>query len=188
MATKKPGRAQAQKSLSTLKKLGLFKGRVRNPSRHGLAQIKKFAGVLKGDVAVLSVPPKVARDYREQYRVKYNKVLIPKAKGERVRYSKRKQEITSSREFAGKRITARKPRAVKSPYDLPRGPNIRYAVPLAGGAMRLRWDDFDQLVKDMTEYEQGRRNKYGARYAEWWKYVEIETIDDTDADADDDNF
>lgn len=175
MATKKRGTMQPRKALSRLKKLGLFKGRTDKPSRYGLAQIKKFAAVLRGDAKVVKVPRKVAKEYRDQYRVKGDRVVIPSPKGEKVRYNKRRGEITRTREG----VSARMPRNVNSPLDLPRGPNIRYVVPLSGGHVRLRWDDYDQLVKDMTQYEQGRKGA-GQGYANWWKYVEIEDIRDSD--------
>lgn len=157
--------------------LGLFNGNTKRPTRHGLKVARELRFAAEGRAAVVDMPPSIAREYKGQYRVKGRKVIVPKAPGERVRFNKTRKEITSSRKFGGKIITARKPRAVNSPYDLPRGPNIRYAVPFGGGRVRIRWDSFDQLLKDMEKYETSKN-----AYKNWWRYVEIEEISDDDSD------
>src|SRR5258708_29317702 len=109
MASKKPRLTQAQKrasgTLFKLKRLGVFKGETKRPSRYGVKVARQLDYVAKGRAAVVTVPRGVATDYKQQYRVRYGKVIVPKAAGERVRFSKAQREITSTRKFQGKDIT-----------------------------------------------------------------------------------
>src|ERR1019366_9186741 len=98
MATRKPRLTQAQKAarpkLAKLKKLGLFRGNVSRPSRHGVKQTGVFAQVLAKRAAIVTVPrpraPKVGpkapdrlKQYAGAFKVRGRRVVLPKIEGER---------------------------------------------------------------------------------------------------------
>lgn len=179
MPTKKRRLSQAQKAaipkLRELKKLGLFGGRVRAPSKYGVSQTKKFSDVLTGKAAVVTAPPKAVREYRAagRFKVKGRKIVVPKEKGERVKYDKKLGAISSTRETYGQRVKTVKPPRGGETMKAPRGKRKVYVIPI--GPRRFRFTSRAELEKFMRPYEQGTRP-----YEKWREYVEIEFLDRDD--------
>lgn len=179
MPSKKPRLTQAQKAASSdlakLKKLGLFKGNVRRPSRYAVKKSKDYQDVLKGKAAIVTAPKTtIAREYKQQFKTYGKKIIIPKAKNERWKFDKKEQAITSTRRAYGAKIKATiKPGEAKrvASAGVPKGKKIRYVIPFNRGALGtdyLRFDDWDSLAKFMAEYE---------RYKDWQQYVQYELVD-----------
>lgn len=177
MSTKKPRLTQAQKAarpkLARLKKLGLFKGRVHRPSRHGIKQTGVFAQVLSKKAAVVSVPRSKLKQYSEAFTVRGGKVVLPKIEGERYHYDKKAGAIVSTRTQHGQRIrkTVLPVPSVANLGDVPLGPNRYYVLPL-GQNFHVREKTMKAIKAFVFEYEQ----RYKRRYRNWQKYVVIEEI------------
>lgn len=175
MATKKLHGAQLKKAksdLARLKKLGLYKGDARKqPTRYALRQIKEYKDVLDKRAKVVTVPKrKHAREYTEVFRTKYRKVVIPARSGEKFFYNKKSGEIFSYNREYGHRIKRIFPKhrvTADNVKDLPKGKNIRFAIPIGKPGHRERFLTFEDLAQFMGSYE---------RYKDWQKYVEIEEI------------
>lgn len=181
MATKKPRLTQAQKfaipKLRELKRKGLFAGNVRRPSKYGMKQARVYDDVISGRASVISVPShKKASSYKGAFRVKGNKVVVPKEKGETVRYDKKRGVITGVREAYGKRI--RKditPQKAGSVWDLPAERKGQlYTIPFRQGTgiVRFTFSTRSELAKFMSGYND--------RWPNWINYVEIESVDDAE--------
>lgn len=101
MSSKEQNRRQ-RADLARLKKLGLYRGNARkNPTRYGKSLIKKYADVLAGKAAVVKAPSKAAaRAYRDEgskapgtVRVSGDRIVVPKLRGEKLRYDKKRKEV-----------------------------------------------------------------------------------------------
>lgn len=172
---------QAKRDLAILKEKGLYRGDLRKKTtRYARAQARKFSDVIEGKAAVVNAPSyKDAREYKGKFDTKFNKIIVPKKKGERVRYSNKSHAITSTRTEVGTKIKKMiLPKTPERKSDLPkapRGTRTVYAVPFGFGhnAYRRRWTDFNEMVKDMAPYE----NKSHNPYKQWQNYIEIEYVD-----------
>lgn len=169
-----------------LKRLGLYKGDLRKPiTEHAARQAKQFSDVISGKATAVKAPRHVAREFKQTFKTKYRKVVIPRREGEKVIYDKKSGRIVSFREQYGRRITRIiPPHAVTADNvgSLPQGPDIRYVIPIGAPGHVERFATFDDLAHFMQAYEVPHfvtGDKYGSRmsqYQHWNKYVEIEII------------
>lgn len=177
-----PNKSDKQKQRAALKKLkgaGLYSGKL---PRGGLTEYQKrlvirFDDVVKGRAKV--VTPKNPKDYSKLYDVKGDKVIVPRAKGEKIKINKRGNIERERKGPRGETITSR-PRRTK-PGELPPQPpperRIQYAIPFARklgkNRYRLDWKRFpswDSLASFMRTYEQE------GRYEDWTNFVFEEEI------------
>jgi len=179
MSIKKLTGAQLKKAksdLAALKKLGLYSGDARKqPTRYARDQIKKYSDVLAGRAKVVTLPKrKDAKTYTEIFRTKARKVVVPARKGEKFFYSKKSGEIFSYNTEYGhaiRRIFPKHALTEATAADLPKGKNIRFAIPIGtgSGTRRMRFSTF----KELSDYMKSDSLK---RYNKWQNYVEIEEI------------
>lgn len=176
MSKRKARLTQAQKEarpkLRQLKKLGLFKGRVTRPSRHGIKQTGVFANVLAKKAAVVKIPKGKRKEYSQAFKVRGGKVVLPKIEGERYRYDKKAGAIVSVRRQHGETIKKTVlPRELTNVGDVPLGTNKFYVLPL-GQHFHIREKTMEAIRAFLFEYE----TRYKRRYKDWQKYVVVEEI------------
>jgi len=181
MASRKKPLTQRQRSaipkLRKLKKRGLFKGRVRRPSRYGIKQTGVFGNVLADRAAVVKVPRSKLKDYKGAFTVRAGRVIIPRAKGEKVFFNPKSAQVESVRRESGKKIRSQyRPVDMNQLDTLPLGPGLFYVLPL-GSHFHYRAKTLGDIKKFVFEYEA----KYRRSYKNWQRYVRIEEIDDSDS-------
>lgn len=181
MPSKRRGARQSQSDkkvkagLVKLKKRGLYRGDLRKPvTAYGRKVFRDYQDVLNKKAAVVSTRTrKEARLYADVFKVKYNKVAVPKeTRKENVRYNPKTGEIYSYRHQYGKRIKAVKVvRRADSWHGLPpEKPGRFYRMPF-GAASHGKGYTFDtraDLAKFMQPYETSKNP-----YNNWWRFVEI---------------
>ena len=182
MATKSGGTRQAQNrafikklrhDLRRLKEKGLYSGDLRRkPTAYGHKVRNKYLDVLEGKAAVITAPSrKEARLFSDTFKVKRDKIVVPKQKGENVRYNPDTGEITATRRAFGKRIHIVKVASRRgSWHSLPPEKKGRfYRMPFGTGGMAYTFDSRAELAKFMEPYEQ----KSYKPYLNWQNYVEV---------------
>lgn len=173
-----PTREQAKRDLGRLKKLGLYKGDLRkNPTRYGLKQIHLFRDVLKHDARVISAPTqKKAREYKETFKTKFRKIVVPVRKDDKVTYSKKTGEvIIYSKQYGRnlKRVYPPKPASLADIDNLPRGRNISYRLPIGTGG-EMENVTFAQLKRFASKY---------SKSSAWKAYLQVQ-YDETEGAED----
>lgn len=173
---------EVRAQLRVLKDKGLYRGDLRKakPTAYGKKLVKQFSDVLSGKAAVLKAPKnKDAAVFKDTFRVRYNRIVVPKEKGENVRYDAKKRTIKSSRVRRGKKETVTKAaRPVDSIFGLPpERPGRFYRVPFGGG-QSFTFETRKELEAFMQPYEEKSRNPY----VNWWRFVEIVDLRDIDDD------
>lgn len=202
MAKAKAGVTQSQRrelisKLAKLKKLGLVSKhkdlRSQQVTRHMRDKVKKFADVLKGSAQVVKAPSrKAAAEYKDNFRVLADRIVVPAQPGTKAGFSKRKGGLYATGETAGRKfkIKYQKRKAYKELPPLKA--KEFYAVPFkqgGGGFYYFRTNDKDRLLAFMGGYERKPGN-----YSDWIKYLEIHEMiggnddDDEDGDADGEDF
>lgn len=184
-ATRERAQLKAEQSrrtkhaLAQLKRKKLYKGDARKaPTHYGKSLVAKLSDVLKGKAAVITTTRTTARKYREAgFKVRGNKIIVPKEKGERYKISK-SGEITSTRrtltgQKVKKHVEPSKRETVRDlPTHAPNGNRYQYAVPFKRGRdafERFRFPDKESLQHFMQP-------GYDKRYPDWLQYVELEEI------------
>lgn len=172
-AGKAPSTNKIRRDLRKLRDSGLISKRVdlrKKPTAAQKRLLKKYDDVLKGRaVAIDTGSAKKARAYKKGYTTKGNVVIVPRQKGERVRYNKKTNTLSSTRKVRGKTVT----KTVVSGQLPPLGPNEFYVLPFAGG-QRFRTNDLTLLLQFGGDYESRKVNPF----KNWQSYVEIETVED----------
>ena len=188
MPTKKRNARQAEKTLAfnrqlksdlrKLKEKGLYSGDLRRkPTGYGHKVRNKFKDVLEGKAAVVSAPSrKEARAFSDTFKVKRNKIVVPKQKGDRVRYNSKSGAIEASRKAFGKRIKITVVSSRKGTWhELPSEKKGRfYRIPFGSGGIAYTFDSRAELAKFMEPYEQKAFNPY----RDWCQYVEVLDVHD----------
>jgi hypothetical protein len=178
MKSKKSTARQAEKlrrESRKLKALGLIKYDARRkPGRKEKAAVKKFRDVLNNKAAVIKVGKKEAKKYGRAFRAVKDKIIIPRKKGDRIRFDKKEKEIVITGKRYGKktRIILEPGRGTKKRKGPKRGYDRWWAIPFGQG--RNYFTSYKELREFMEEYKSaaiqaGRR--WG--FKNWRKYVEI---------------
>ena len=92
----------------------------------GSKQTGVFSQVLAKRAAVVTVPRGKRKQYAEAFKVRGNKVVLPKIEGERYHYDKKAGTIVSTRTQHGQRIrkTVLPVPSIADLGDVPLGPNL----------------------------------------------------------------
>lgn len=119
------------------------------------------------------MPAKERAKYKGVFKVRGNKVVLPKIEGERYHYDKKKGAITSIRKQHGQTIrkTVLPTPSVADLGDIPLGPNLYYVLPL-GQNFHVREKTMAAIKAFVFEYEQ----RYKRSYKTWQKYVTVEEV------------
>ncbi len=174
---------QFRSDVAKLKKKGLVSGRVdarsQKPTRYMLEQVKKYDDVLKGKSTVVSTKKrKKAKEYSDRFKTKFDKVVVPKEPGERIRYSKKDDTIIGTSVRDGKKIRKRYSKGELEDLEkLP--PGYIYRIQFGGGQI-FSFDDKTDLIEFMHPYEVNPKNPF----RNWKKYVEVVSVT---GDGDDDD-
>ena len=146
-----------------------------------LSQVKKFDDVLKGRAQVVTVKAtgskksgdrhtavENARAYEGVFARKGRKLVVPKVKGEQVRFDPKSGEVRAyGKSPRGDRyVKVFTEREISKPGDFPSGPNILYRIPFGRGS--FTFDNQKDLFDFMKPYEQSAKP-----YKDWQRYVEI---------------
>lgn len=179
-------RKNQHRDLKKLQEQGLYGGRLdlrKRVSDYQKRILRKFDDVLKGLAKVLT--PQNPRNYKEIFKVTRNKVVVPKAPGERVRVNKAGNVERTRRGPRGELIRqeAIPTGPTKVPPQPPPGRRVQYAIPFARkvgrGQYKMEWHrfpDWETLNDFMKEYEAE------GRYQDWLNYVFEEEITDFSRD------
>ncbi len=180
MPTKSKRRLQAksqQRALQKLKDAGLYSGKVdrrKNPTKYQQRLLAQYKDVVSGKAAV--VKPKNPASYKSLFRVKGDKVIVPRVKGEKVKVNTRGNIVSERKNAAGQKVS-RSYRRVKSSADLKPGKGpVFYFVPFIRGRdpltlrPRLEWKRFPnkEMLQNFME---------GYDYKDWTDYVIEERVD-----------
>jgi len=168
-------KSQRGAQLKTLKSLGLVSKRanLKNKSTR-IKLLSKFSDVLQRRAKVVTVPKGFAiRQARKNFRVQGMQIVVPHRKGEHVRID-RGGNITATRHIKGHRVKRILHFGGEMPKP-PRGKKFMFSVPFANG-QKVRFDDLDALRAFMQPYAE-------KTYKDWQDYMEIEEVDDDEAEG-----
>lgn len=154
--------------IAKLKSLGLVSSRVdarsQKMTRHMKSQIKKYSDVLEGRAVAVKVPKqRDARAYKDQFRVKGNRVVVPKKPNETLRYAPKRGEIigTVRRGDKTSKVFYRKE---KASAETRLSDHQAFMITFASKGSET-FDDYKQLENFMSPYEASWKN--------WRDYVQI---------------
>lgn len=170
-------RAQAKKDKIALRKLvraGLYTGKFdarKKITKSQRATIRKYADVVTGKATVIK--PENPASYKNLFRVKGDKVIVPRRKGEKIKVTKT-GKIVGERKV-GKRTVRSYFRRVERGAEIPKQSGVMYALPFirgrdANGKPILDWKRFPTMgmLKSFME---------GYDYKDWTDYVLEERVD-----------
>lgn len=162
----------AKRELARLKKFGLYRGSARKqPTRYARDLLKKYQDVLRGQAAVVTAPrQKNAREYREVYRTKFRKVVIPTKPGTKFYYNRKTGEIFSYSQQYGHTLRTLFPKHPLTEAEARKyagRKNVRFVIPIGPPGHRERFTGYADLAQFMNGYK---------TYKNWQRYVEIEEI------------
>lgn len=174
MAIRKYSKEQLKsfrKDIALLKSKGLVSKKVDarsvKPTSHMVKTRKEFSDVLSGKASVVKTPKrKTASEYKDMgFRSKFGNVVIPKEKGEQIRYDKKTEQIVAYRKRDGKRV---KKIYKRTDAELPTGKQFRYTMPFkrGSGTERYTFPNMDELKRFMSGYD----------FKGWQKYLEVEEV------------
>ena len=170
-------RAERKQLIRQLQTKGLVSKRanLKSPKvRAGL--LDKFRDVLTRKATVVKVPRGFkVKSLKKSFRVQGLNIVIPHAKGERVRVEKSTGHITSTRVFKGQRIK----RIIQTSGRIPKarkGKKLFFSLEFAQGR-RVRFDSH----KALEEYMAGDSFKY--TFKNWRDYMEIEEVNADDEEG-----
>jgi hypothetical protein len=174
--------ARDKKALQTLKNTGLYNGKIdlrKAPTPYQKGQIRKFADVIAGKASV--VRPKNPSAYRGKFVTKGDKVIVPRAKGERIGLSKTGKITRTRKTPRGPRkatvIPVGPPKPGRGiPPAPPPGKALVYYLPFRRGrgkGQTTQWMRFtyDKLVNFFLEYDLDDEQT-----RDWLRYLEIEEM------------
>lgn len=170
---KKSASKKLLKQRAKLKSYGLLSKRVdlrRKPTSYQKKLIARYQDVLRGKAQVVSAAtPKQAAKFKHSFQVIGDKIVVPRGKGEKIKFSKKTGELRATRTVGGKKIT----KTMSDGELAPLLPGQYYVIEFAGG-QRFRTNDFATLQTFMQGYEK----KEYKPFKDWRKYVQIETLED----------
>lgn len=184
-SNKKSSKKQAAKlkrQRKQLRELGLINPKTnlrKKISNADKRNIRKFSDVLTGKATVIAAPTKKdAKRYAAKYRTKGDKVVVPRRKGEKLKWNEKLGEIVGRRKEHGKIITRELPPS--GPSEIQRSKvsdHVYYTIPFmrGGGEERFTFSNWQDLENFMAR--DSIRN-----YKNWQNYVEIETLEDIKED------
>jgi hypothetical protein len=179
--------ARDKKALKTLKKSGLYTGKLdfrRAPTPYQKGQIRKYADVIAGKAAV--VRPRDPGSYREHFAVKGDAVIVPRGKGEKIGLSKTGKITRTRRTRSGAQkrtivpLRARKIKPGERRIGLPQpapGKALVFYLPFrrgSGAGQVTQWKRYthSNLIAFLHEYDLSPEIM-----SDWLRYVEIEELD-----------
>lgn len=167
--------AKLRREVLKLKDLGLIKYNKRHKiGAKEKRAVKKYSDVVSGKAAVIKLPKKEAKKYGRSFRQTGNLIIIPRKKGDRVRFDKKNKEVVITGKRYGKKTrTILEPgRGTKARKGPPRGYKRWYAIPF--GNSKNYFPNKKELAAFMNEYKHAAvaaGRKWG--FKNWRKYIEI---------------
>lgn len=169
--------------VAILKRAGLISPRIdarsHKPTRYMKQQLERFKDVIKGDAVTVKTPSKkIAKSYDDVYRSKFDRVVVKKAPGDKIRYDKTQDAIVADRRASlpgvDKVTSVLRPREPGVLPNLPRDTKKHsyfYAIPFKRGNRieRIYINTKTELKKFMSPYDPKR----GGKFADWQDYIEI---------------
>lgn len=163
--------------LRRLRDSGLYSGKIdlrRKPSGNVKTALKRYDDVVKGRAKVIK--PKSAASYKDIFKVKNGRVIVPKKKGETVGLSK-KGDIQITKKVGGKTLKSTFVKTKKGGEIKRRLRRIQYKIPFVRGRHKngkpkiafMRFPDYDSLKKFMRGYD----------YKGWKNFVVEEEISES---------
>jgi len=175
-------RAAFKKQITKLRDLGLTGTRKidlrKAPSKSEINLIRKYGDVLGGKAAVIKIPKSEKKSFKGIFPIVGDTIIVPKKKGERVKYDPKVGEITGSYRKGKKtykEILFRDLDKIKPP----KGDRQRfYTVPFKRGKGRKAKYDY-QTFDSLTEMKNFMA-EYGksGRYKDWGRFIKIIDAED----------
>jgi hypothetical protein len=167
-------------NLAKLKKAGLVSQRIdarsHKPTRYMRKQMAKFASVIKGNAKAVKAPSrKAAKEYSALRPTKFNRVVMPVGKNERVYWSKRNGAIVAVRhtgwrgaEYVRTTIYPRKPDEIPALE-----PGQTYVIPWAqgGDVFYQRVANQEQLMEIILRYENAPDKRARRNTTQKWSNI-----------------
>lgn len=158
--------AQVKKTLSKLKKAGLYKptnGRAA-PTKYAKSLAKKFADVSAGNAFVLKASKKAIEENRGLYRTARGRLVIEKdALTQRAYVEKKTGRVIKTGKIGDARFVLR-PAGITQDRGLPGlQPGERYVVPFKRGKgpmATVTYANDDELLAVLNDYEKRKDHKY----------------------------
>ncbi len=192
--TQKETRAQVRKSLSILRKAGLYnpKSPRAAPTRYAKSLVTRYADVVSRKAFVVSVPKAAQKQISEQYRVHRGKAIVSKDTfTDRARFDKKTGGVVKYKTLKGGGYFKFQSANVKTLEELPKlKKGQTYAVPFRQGR-NIEFQtraDLDELIKLINSYEtrKTREGKAAKGYEDIIRYIQIGTRVEPRRQTDDD--
>lgn len=138
--------------------------------------VAEFQDVLAGRAKVIDVPTKAeAKKFGRIFKVKGEHVIVPRRKGERLRYNKETGNIEGKRIEYGRTRKTIIPSEPTSAELAKKGKRLRYVLPVARGdeVQRYSFMSFAELEHFVTQDTEFRGAYAGGG---WKRYVEFEEV------------
>lgn len=171
--------------VARLKDKGLVSKRVdarsQKPTRYMQELVnKRFAGVLSGKDKVVHVPKRAdAKEFGQRFDTKGKAVIVPNAKGEKLRYSKKHHEITSRQKQNGASVQkVYSPKPLTGVEALPSGKDVLYTIKLGKNGGQFSFDTKQGLANFL-------RSLSDSGFKDAIKYVEVTRGHKFEGDLDD---
>ncbi len=181
MPSKKSNKSQiknTRRNIVRLQKMGLMHkvDLRRKPDKKTARKLRDFADLLSGKATALKIPKGQKKGLRDKVKVRGDYAIIPKQKGEKIKFTKG-GEIISTRSLGSSKITKRWNQNVEKVPEI-KGARTYYTIPMARGKKKVErrtFSKFDELLSFMAAYE--------FKFEDWEKYIEVETVEAGSAKA-----
>lgn len=163
--SRKADLAQVRKSLSILRKKGLYnpKNARAKPTKYGMSMAKRYANVVSGKAYVLKANADTIKALGDTYRTKNSRVIVPKfGWSDTARIDKKTKSVVQFKTIGKKKYRFR-PANVDNVEDLPElEDNEIYLVPFRNGNKLnfIMSDDMDEIIALTQDYEKRKKNPY----------------------------
>jgi hypothetical protein len=163
--SRKTDLAQVRKSLSILRKKGLYKPvKARGkPTKYGMAIAKRYADVASGKAYVMKADAATIKELSKTYRTKGRRVVVPKFGWSDTARIDRKTKSVVQFKTIGKKKYRFRPAGVTDVEDLPElQDNEIFLVPFRNGNKLnfIMSDDMDEIIALTQDYEKRKKNPY----------------------------
>jgi hypothetical protein len=175
--SRKADLAQVRKSLSILRKKGLYKPLKKRgkPTKYGMAISKRYADVASGKAYVLKADTDTIKALGTTYRTKNKRVVVPKfGWSDTARIDRKTKQVVQFKTI-GKSKYRFRPAGVTSIDELPElNDNEIYLIPFRNGNKLafMMSDDMDEIIALTQDYEGRKKNPY----RDIAQYIQIGTV------------
>lgn len=143
----------------------------KKPTKAQLNAVGKYQDFLQGKASIIKTTPKTAKGFKGKYRVKGGLIVVPRERGEKIRFDKKSGDIVSTRkegEHTVKKIRKPVNATVRREKN---AENVYYIMPFQRGDVVERYP-----FKTWEELEQFMSRGSIRNYKNWQSFVEVEEL------------